>query len=358
MLQFYKELNGFVFSWRFVDEDNWHGCLFIGLSDDGRNVVDPRSHYPGMPYQSVKQCGEYFFDESAGFKPDSKVLFFEGATDAAGTLLCEDRFWNWDNDGFVRSLGTSFTDYIERGLRTGFCHMWESEGHHIPVKVAERLAKQVDYRKTFEVTVESVEELTSGQYRQNMGRLMQERHFDQIMVALNRPERAEDLNPKQRGIALDEATKDIKAINAKQAKAILTILYTPKRTKKAFVAHFRCDSTSGLIKTRIRLKYLGGKDQIPLQEEISTTIRVLNDVGCLLPGEVSPYLIAYTYLPKMGIWSRPDKSHERIQNWSGGPDSKEAIFDFIFEKEIVDSLTPGTYFSTALPSVMSNINRQ
>jgi len=120
MYAFYQAINGLKFHYAFADApDHWHGLEFVALEEDGRKMIDTFRNIYRIPHQAAKKYPAYFFQDGE-VDPNTPVLFFFGDDSGWGIIMTGEgpnaSFPHWDNDGYLKDRGTSFTGVLEKPL--------------------------------------------------------------------------------------------------------------------------------------------------------------------------------------------------------------------------------------------------
>lgn len=360
MFEFYKAVNGLKFHYAFVDEpDSWHGLEFVALEEDGRKMIDTFRNIYRIPHQPAKRYPGYFFQEGE-VDPNTQVLFFFGDDGGWGLIMKGEgaaaSFHHWDNDGYVKYRGNSFTDLVEKLIARGFAHTWAyAEDHPETDAVLKKLAAPSTPRKTFEVTVESLAHRSAKEMRTSVIASWTEELRDKVLRALGMTKQAKGLS-KDEKIALIEATcGSIDAINDKVATAVMNALGYRKRNRDDFAAHFRCGAGPVAV-ARLRLEYIDGP--IPLQPYEGALVRALHHVEGFHVTDGIPYppeLLSYTNPQRHNLHWTPFLSCSWDYEFKGEK-NKVATFEVVMDGARAEGMEVGkTYTSTALPSVEGRI---
>lgn len=344
MFEFYQKLNGLVFEWRFVDEEQFHGFIFHGL-DSSCDYSIFTFFKKSMPIV-----------ETDAYEDGHRRLYVEGGQNrlvlklGAKVDVFERTFLHRD----ASDVPQTFTEYVERGVDCGFASGWRGGDPDCRDAVTARLAEEVEPRDTFEVTLEEVDEISASQYRQSLGRKMPKGRFNKFVRALGGTQKAKEFTDEERGEAIDEITADVDALDEEQIEKALKANNAGSRLdRESFAALYRC-SGEPLIKVRMHCKYLSTPDQLPLQQDSNTLERILQDhpeIDLLDGVDHHAAIWRYAYPPMVGgdfsVW----RDFEFIERWKGRGD-KETTAEFLLEPRHARAIRKGmSWISHALPTV-------
>jgi len=360
MYAFFQAVNGLKFCYAFADApDHWHGLEFVALEEDGRKTIDTFRNTYRIPFQPAKRYPNYFFQEGE-ISPDKPVFFFFGDDSGWGLIMTGEgenvSFHHWDNDGYVKYRGNSFTELVEKLIARSFAHTWAYvEDHPETAEVLKRLEVPAPPRKTFEVTVESLERRSAEEMRRSMVASWSEYTRDRVLRALGLTKDAKGLSAEEKIDLIEKTCASAEKITDKIASAVMTGLGYKKRNRDDFIAFFRCEAGPVAL-VKLRIEYIDGP--IPLQPYENVLLRVLHHVegfhvteGAPFPGE----LIAYTNLQRHNLNWTPFMSCSWDYEFKGEK-NKVATFDVVMDAARAEGMEAGkTYSSTALPSVEGRI---
>lgn len=353
MLPVYNTLNGISFHFD-IGGNSFNGLDLVGLDADGKRTFRPSNMSYGLPYQKAKSFGEYFLDDEsqASISPDDEVLFFVGDDSSWGILMVgrgeDPTFYQWGNDGDTEFIGKSYTEIIEQGLERHFGTNWFADKIHPENQKLIDLLAQESPRKTFELTVNEMEELDANGYRHFLGRKKSTYTTHKFMEALGQSV-PENWTPEQYGDWLAETFSDSSNFKVPLMKEIMKIMGNEK-TKKAFEKYFMLGETEPVVRLKMTLRKVGGKF------DSSGTSELLLRTLCSLPGSTFCHdypnkdLILYTMYRKFGFY-RPylfdrDNSLDKNRN----PDEVE--YEMVVLKSRVTGLEAGKqYDSFILPEI-------
>ena len=360
MYAFYQSVNGLKFNYGFVDSpDSWHGLEFVALEEDGRKTIDTFRNIYRVPQQAAKQYPNYFFQEGE-LEPEATVLFFFGDDSAWGLIMTGEgesaSFHHWDNDGFVKYRGNSFTELVEKLISRGFAHTWAySETHPDTDEVLNRLAKPVSARKTFELTVEALEQRSADEMRMALVSSWSEEIRDKVLRALGMTKQAKGLSSEEKIAFIEKTCASIDSITEKVATAVMNAIGQRKRNRDEFAAYFRCNA-GPVAMAKLRVEYIEGP--IPLQPYEDVLLRVLNDIEGFHVTDDLPWpkeVLSYTNPTRHGLHWTPFISCSWDYEFKGDK-NKVATFDVVMDAARAEGMEVGkTYASTALPSVEGRI---
>ncbi len=360
MYAFYQAVNGLKFTYAFVDApDDWHGLQFVALDEDGRKTIDTFRNSYRIPHQAAKRYPNYFFQEGQ-VGPDTPVLFFFGDDSGWGLIMTGEKdvasFHHWDNDGFVKSRGNSFTDLIDKLISRGFAHTWAySEDHPDTDAVLKHLAVPAEPRKTFEVTVESITQRSAEDMRTSMIAGWTEHLQDKVLRALGLTKQTKGLSATDKIALIEKTCGTMEGITDKVATAVMNALGFKKRNQDDFVAFFRCGA-GPVASVKLRVEYLDGP--IPLQPYENVLPRVLHHVEGFHVTDGIPYppeLLSYTNPQRHDLHWTPFLSCSWDYEFKGEK-NKTATFEVTLDALRTEGMEVGkTYPSTALPSVEGRI---
>lgn len=360
MYAFYQAVNGLKFHYAFVDAPNeWHGLEFVALDEDGRKMIDTFRNTYRIPHQPAKRYPNYFFQEGE-IGSDTPVLFFFGDDGGWGLIMTGEgesaSFHHWDNDGFVKSRGHSFTELVDKLITRGFAPTWAySDEHPDTEAVLKRLAVPAAPRKTFEVTVESLEQRSAEATRMALIASWNEHLQDKVLRALGMTKLAKGLSSAEKVALLEKTCGSMDAITDKIATAVMNALGYKKRNQDDFAAFFRCGAGPVAL-ARLRVEYLEGP--IPLQPYENVLPRVLHRVEEFHVTDGIPYppeLLSYTNPQRHDLHWTPFISCSWDYEFKGDK-NKIATFEVTLDASRTEGMEVGkTYASTALPSVEGRI---
>jgi hypothetical protein len=360
MYAFYQSLNGLTFHYGFVDSpDSWHGLEFVALEEDGRKTIDTFRNTYRCPHQAAKRYPNYFFGEGE-LDPNATVLFFFGDDSAWGIIMTGEgenaSFHHWDNDGYVKYRGNSFTELVEKLIARGFAHTWAySETHPETEELLNRLAIPSPPRKTFNLTVEALEERSASDMRLALVSSWSEEIRDKVLRALGTTKQAKGLSSAEKIAFIATSCESIETITEKVATAVMNAVGYRKNTRDEFAQFFRCGA-GPVTMAKLRVEYIDGP--IPLQPYEDVLLRVLHDIegfhvtdGLPWPKEV----LSYTNPTRHGLHWTPFISCSWDYEFKGDK-NKIATFDVVMDAARAEGMEVGkTYASTALPSVEGRI---
>lgn len=360
MFAFYQAVNGLKFCYSFSDTpDNWNGLEFIALEEDGRKTIDTFRNIYRMPHQVAKRYPNYFFQEGE-IDPNALVLFFFGNDGAWGLIMKGEgenvSFYHWDNDGYLKHRGSSFSELVEKLIARGFAHTWAySEDHPDTAEVVKRLETKVPPRKTFEVTVESLEKRSAEEMRLTVIASWPDHFWDKVLRVLGLAKEAKGLSPAEKMAIIEKACRSTDTISEKVATSVMNAIGQKKSDLSKFATYFRCGK-GPVASVRLRVEYIDGP--IPLQPYEDTLRRVLHHVDGFHVTDGIPYppeLLSYTYPQRHGLSWSPFLSCSWDYEFKGEK-NKIATFDIVMDAERTEGMEVGkTYTSTALPSVEGRI---
>lgn len=360
MYAFFQALNGLKFCYSFTDTpDSWNGLEFVALEEDGRKTIDTFRNTYRIPFQPAKRYPNYFFQEGE-VSADKPVLFFFGDDGAWGLIMTGEgenvSFHHWDNDGYVKYRGNSFSELIEKLISRSFAHTWAyAEDHPDTAEVMKRLETSVPARKTFHVTVDNLELRSAEEMRRSMVASWTEYTRDRVLRALGLTKQAKGLSTDEKIDLIEKTCASVEAIPDKIAIAVMNGLGYKKRNRDDFVAFFRC-GMGPVALVKLRIEYIDGP--IPLQPYENTLLRVLHHVEEFHVTDTAPFpreLIAYTNLQRHNLQWTPFMSCTWDYEFKGDK-NKVATFDVVMDADQARGMEAGkTYSSTALPSVEGRI---
>lgn len=360
MYAFYQAINGLKFHYSFVDApDHWHGLEFVALEEDGRKTIDTFRSIYRIPHQAARRYPAYFFQDGE-MSPDTQVLFFFGDDGAWGIIMTGEgekaSFHHWDNDGFVKYRGNSFTELVERLIDRGFAHTWAySDTHPDTDDVLRRLSTPAALRKTFEVTVEALTHRSATEMRTAVIASWSEQVRDKVLRALGMTKQAKELSSADKIALIEKTCGSIDSITEKVATAVMNAVGHRKRDLTEFAEFFRCGA--GPVATvKLRLEYLEGP--IPLQPFENALVRALHHVEGFHVTDGFPHppeLLSYTNIQRHQFDWTPFISCSWDYEFKGDK-NKVATFEVIMDAARAEGMEVGkTYTSTALPSVEGRI---
>ncbi len=363
MLAFYQELNGLVFRYAFADEpDAWHGLEFLALDEGGKKTIDTWRRVYRLPHQAVKRYPSFFFQEGS-LSPSEPALFFFGDDSGWGIIMSgngEDvRFHHWDNDGFLRPLGTSFTALVERLIARGFAHTWAySDTHPDTDAVVARLATPAPLRATFEIAVEAREELTADQERRKKLEALDQASRDKLLRALGLGKGLATRGAEEKLEALAAACATTEGMDDKSGKAAMAAMGLRNRSLEDFRAWWWTD---GKPRVRVQVKIQALEEHPPTQREEGTLVRALHAIPDLrvtagFPGapEVLRYMLP---LRRIKMHWTPFEASKSIEGWTNAR-KPSATYELVLSPAQAQGLESGkTFTSTGLASVETKIDK-
>jgi hypothetical protein len=360
MYAFYQSVNGLKFHYGFADTaDSFHGLEFVALEEDGRKMIDTFRNIYRVPHQAAKRYPNYFFQEGE-LDPNASVLFFFGDDGAWGLIMTGEgenaSFHHWDNDGFVKPRGSSFTELVEKLIDHGFAHTWAySETHPETDEVLKRLAIPSPPRKTFNVTIESLTQRSAEETRLAIVSSWSEEVRDKILRALGMTKQAKGLSSQEKIAFIEKTCASIETITEKVATAVMNAIGLRKRNRDEFAEFFRCGACP-VATAKIRIEYIDGP--IPLQPYENVLLRVLHHVNGFHVTDGLPWpaeLLSYTNPQRHNLQWTPFLSCSWDYEFKGEK-NKVATFDVVMDAARAEGMEVGkTYASTALPSVEGRI---
>lgn len=360
MYAFYQAVNGLKFCYSFAGvPDSWNSLEFVALEEDGRKTIDTYRNIYRVPHQIARKYPNYFFQEGE-IAPDEQVLFFFGDDGAWGIIMTGEgenvSFHHWDNDGYVKYRGNSFTELVEKLIARGFAHTWAySENHPETDAVLKQLSVDVPPRKTFEVTVESLTTRTAEEMRTAVIASWSDHLRDKVLRALGMTKDAKGLSTGEKTALIEKTCRSTDTLSEKVATSVMSALGYRKTGLADFNSYFRCGK-GAVASVRLRVEYIDGP--IPLQPYEDTLRRVLHHVEGFHVTDGIPYapeLLSYTYPQRHGLHWSPFISCSWDYEFKGEK-NKVATFDVTLDAERTQGMEVGkTYASTALPSVEARI---
>lgn len=360
MYAFYQAVNGLKFCYSFAGvPDSWNSLEFIALEEDGRKMIDTYRNIYRVPHQAAKRYPNYFFQDGE-IDPDTQVLFFFGDDGAWGLIMKGEgenaSFHHWDNDGFVKYRGKSFTELLEKLIDRGFAHTWAyADDHPDTAEVVKRLATPVPPRKTFEVTVESLTTRSAEDMRTAVIASWTDQVRDKVLRALGMTKDAKGLSAAEKTALIEKTCRSTDTSSEKVAASVMSALGYRKAGVADFNSYFRCGK-GAVASVRLRVEYIDGP--IPLQPYEDTLRRVLHHVEGFHVTDGIPYppeLLSYTNPQRHGLSWSPFISCSWDYEFKGEK-NKVATFDIMLDAERAEGMEVGkTYDSTALPSVEGRI---
>ena len=360
MYAFYQAVNGITFSYAFADApDHWHGLEFVALDEDGRKMIDTFRNSYRIPHQPAKRYPNYFFQEDQ-VSADTPVLFFFGDDSGWGLIMTGEgqaaSFHHWDNDGFVKYRGNSFSELIDKLIARGFAHTWAyADDHPDTDAVLKRLDIPSAPRKTFEVSVESISERSAQEMRTTMIASWTEYSQDRVLRALGLTKQAKGLSTTDKVALLEKTCGTMDGITDKVATAVMNALGYKKRNQDDFAQFFRCGAGPVAL-VKLRIEYLDGP--IPLQPYENVLPRVLHHVEGFHVTDGIPYpaeLLSFTNPQRHDLQWTPFLSCSWDYEFKGDK-NKVATFEVTMDAFRTQGMEVGkTYASTALPSVEGRI---
>lgn len=360
MYAFYQAINGLNFYYAFVDKPNdWHGLQFVALEEDGRKTIDTFRNMYRIPHQVAKRYPNYFFQENE-IDENTPVLFFFGDDGAWGLIMTGEgeasSFHHWDNDGFVKSRGNSFTELVEKLMDRGFAHTWAySDTHPDTEEVLQRLAVPSPARHTFNVTPEAMEKRSAEETRTALIASWSEHLQDKVLRALGMTKQAKGLSSAEKIALLEKTCATTEGITEKIATSVMNALGYKKRNIDDFAAFFRCGA-GPVAQVKLHIEYLEGP--IPLQPYENVLPRVLHEVAAFHVTDGIPYppeILRYTNPQRHDFSWQPYISCSWDYEFKGDK-NKVATFDVVMDASRTEGMEVGkTYPSTALPSVEGRV---
>lgn len=351
MLPLYNQINGISFYYN-VGENTSNGLNIIGLEADGKRTFNPYSMSYFIPYQKAKAFGEYFLDDESetAISPDSEVLFFFGDDATWGILMVgrgeNTTFYKWGNDGDTHFINKSYTQILEQGIERSFGTNWLDDQIHPDNKKLLDLLAVENQKKTFELTVDEMEEFDAHAYRHYLGKKQSTYTTHKFMEALgqNVPE---NWTPDQYGDWLATTFSSAATFKVPLMKEIMKIVGAEK-SKKAFEDYFRIGNEETVVHLKLTLKKHDGDFSDASGSEL--LLRVL----CSLPESSFCHdypnreLILYTMYLKWGFY-RPYLFFRDSNYYNEKRNANELGFDLVVLKSRVNGLETGkTYDSFVL----------
>jgi hypothetical protein len=352
MYAFYKSLNGITFYYGIDGEaDSWHGMRFISADKDGKKMFNVKGGYMYYtnPRKNGKKFGEYFFQDP----PDEDVTFFFGSDDAWGVLMlgtgASASFSKWDNDGFLNSMGSSFTAIVDQLIANNFAHTWAYDAHPDTEKLRALLAREVPLRKTFELTVEARADKSAHDLRLQRIGAATDPAIAKLIKLLGLPAPAKGATRADKVALITTACADLSHIDEETAAAMMTALKEHDRTR-AGLRHYLQSGADQLSYLTLKLKHVI-KDAT-FSESSETLIRALAAIDGIsfahdLP--VDPNLFQAVDLHRSGIPWQPLIGLSWDYSFKGRSGAKTATFEVVMDARRAEGLEAGrTYDSTAL----------
>lgn len=253
MAAFFRQINGIYYAWSFLDEQTIQGIYFHHLQENGKKIVNQKTGFFSLPCFSTtgKVAKELpLLDQNgAKWKTKGEAIFFEGTQDSKGTFLFIDKtgeqtIYDWSNDGEALKIADSFSEYIEQCIRNKFAGSASN--------ILERLNESTKLRTPFEVSIEAIESIDHSVLLEYNGNKLFSKHFDAIMKAFGRKERAAK-HSNTKGAVFSELFDDLASITEAQAAIILAGFGFSNGTKEQLVSFFHLNTA--LTRLDIGLKY-------------------------------------------------------------------------------------------------------
>jgi hypothetical protein len=357
MFSFYSRLNGIRFHYGFTDDDSWNGVTLLSLDRDGKKIFKVNGGY--MYYKSPRAPGKrfptYFFQDP----PERDVTFFLGDDSAWGVVMLgtgEDAaFYKWDNDGFLKSMGSSFTAVIDKLNAHALAHTWAYDTHQDTDALLKRLATDVPLRTSFSVKVTKRTDSSTHAYRVKELADSTDAALNKLIKLLELPAPAKGTSREDKFELLVIACADLSHLSEAAAAAISTTLKLRSRNVAGLLRAFQCGADT-ISHLDLELTYHASP--APLSHDQETLTRVLSAIEGVpfahdFPGD--PALIqAMRTSPHANTGFNWDPFiHVKWNYQWKGEEDKVATFEITAETARVSGLEAGkTYASTALPFVL------
>lgn len=236
---FWSAHNGLYISWGF-DASLEHGPRFYGLSNNGSGLICPDTR--GARFAQMAARDHEYLSPEVHAWGDDPVLIFEGFQGEGGLLLRtmsdgSGQYYGFDSDGDVTLIASDLDAFLEAGLKSGFAYGWWRPGR--ADAVIAQLARTVPPREQLAIEVTAREEISSAQYRQDLGSSLAKGKYDAVMKALGDAHRYADDDAAGRGERFDALLADAAGISQAQAKAVLSALKLKGASLKALGAAMR-----------------------------------------------------------------------------------------------------------------------
>lgn len=357
MLPLYNKMNGISFRFD-IGKNTFNGLDLVGLDGDGKSTFRPYNMTYGMPYGKAKSYGKYFLDDEsqASISPDDEVLFFFGDDASWGILMVgrgeNPAFYRWGNDGNTHYIDKSYSEIIEQGLERHFGTNWlDDEIHPDNQELLDLLAHESP-KKTFELTVNEMEELDANAYRHFLGRKKSPYTTHKFMEALGQSI-PENWTPDQYGDWLAETFSDSAKFKVPLMKEIMKIMGEEK-SKKAFEQYFMIGETEPVVRLKMTLKKESG------EFDSSGTSELLLRTLCSLPNSTfchdypNKELILYTMYSKFGFY-RP-YLFDRNNGLDKNRNPAEVEYEMVVLKSRVTGLEAGKQYDSFILSELYESN--
>lgn len=353
--QLYDELNGFAFSWRFIDERAPAGQLsLLRCEMPGKKLRD----LSGGPISSSARIASRYGLASDDPSEPLALLTKDGSAALYASLRHDALLIERADEALERLDASAIATILRWGMGCGFAPGWLAGRGQLPVLA--RLAAPAAQREPFTLTVLEATPYDAPAQLAYLGRRLEAPRVARLLKALDLPTPDSLYEPTVRGERFARALSGLDGRSDAQIELIHKALATYQRGR-AKLEHWLGAVAPTLIFVRIQLSFDKSQASLPLEAYASCTLhRALYEVQPSTNiAEQAPLPLAILrscFLPsiKRDYWSPFHRGATLVEPWRGRQ-VRQATFEGLMWPELAAGLIVGEpQRSSALPSVMQS----